>query len=55
MVALRGADEHIVEETLLRGKKEEEDDAKREREYHDEKEKSKPVSFCCLLETVEHT
>ncbi|EPB73648.1 hypothetical protein ANCCEY_07261 [Ancylostoma ceylanicum] len=43
MVHVKGADEHVVEETLLRGKREEEDDAKREREYHDDKEKSKPV------------
>ncbi|KHJ96896.1 hypothetical protein OESDEN_03136 [Oesophagostomum dentatum] len=34
----RGADEHVVDETLLRGKKAEEDDAKREREYHIEEE-----------------
>ncbi|VDM70148.1 unnamed protein product [Strongylus vulgaris] len=40
MVHVKGADEHIVEETLLRGKKEEEADAKREREYHEEKEKA---------------
>ncbi|ETN73061.1 kinase domain protein [Necator americanus] len=37
MVHVRGADEHIVEETLLRGKQAEEDDAKREREYHEDK------------------
>ncbi|KAK6050274.1 hypothetical protein COOONC_12221 [Cooperia oncophora] len=34
MVHLKGLDEHFVDETLQKAKKEEADDAKREREYH---------------------
>ncbi|WKX92196.1 hypothetical protein Q1695_010320 [Nippostrongylus brasiliensis] len=34
MVHVKGADEHCVEETLLKAKEEEADDARREREYH---------------------
>ncbi|KAK6022643.1 kinase domain protein [Ostertagia ostertagi] len=34
MVHLKGLDEHLVDETLQKAKKQEADDAKREREYH---------------------
>lgn len=46
MYVCRGADEHCVEETLLKAKKEEADDAKREMEYH---ENDTPVGYSFTL------